>query len=246
MTLRRITDDLVRDLEGLRFGPPVTHVYNPLVYAGACWNTYCERYGTAPREVLLLGMNPGPFGMSQSGVPFGEVALVRDWLGLEAPVGRPAREHPKRPIEGFDCRRSEVSGARLWGWAKDTYGTPEAFFSRFFVANYCPLVFMEESGRNRTPEKLPAAEREPLFAACDRAMLRTVEHFQPLFVIGVGKFAEDRLRAVLAAQRLDVVIGRVPHPSPASPVANGGWAPLMTAALRDLGVMQCTSQGAGA
>ena len=236
MNLGRITDDLVADLAGLTFGLPTAYVYNPLVYARPSWDLYCEKYGQGRPEALLWGMNPGPFGMSQSGVPFGEVGHARDWLGLEAPVGKPTREHPKRPIEGFDCKRSEVSGARLWGWAKDTYGTPEAFFARFFVANYCPLVFMEESGRNRTPDKLPASEREPLFAACDRAMLRTIEHFQPRFVIGVGKFAEDRLRAVLAGTGRDVVIGRVPHPSPASPLANGGWSDLMTKALGDLGL----------
>ena len=173
--------------------------------------------------------------MSQVGVPFGELASVRDWLGIEASIGKPENEHPKRPIQGFDCPRSEVSGRRLWGWAKDTFGTPEAFFERFFVANYCPLLFMEESGRNRVPEKLPRAEREPVFEACDRALCRTIEYFQPKFIIGVGRFAEKKARAV--AGDLGVTIGSVPHPSPASPLANRGWAPLMTAALRDIGVL---------
>ncbi len=234
MKLSRITDDLVADLAGLSFGPPVTHVYNPLVYARAPWDAYCERFGADPKEVVLIGMNPGPFGMAQTGVPFGEVAHARDWMGLEASVGRPAVEHPKRAVDGFGCARSEVSGARLWGWAKDTFGNPEAFFTRFFVANYCPLVFMEGSGRNRVPEKLPKAERTPMFAACDRALRRTIEHFAPRYVIGVGKFAEKKARQI--AGDLDVIIGSVPHPSPASPLANQGWAPLMDAALADLGV----------
>ncbi len=234
MNLQQITDDLVADLAPLAFGPPVTHVYNPLTYARAAWDVYCERFGRGPREALLIGMNPGPFGMAQTGVPFGEVGHVRDWMGIDAPIGKPPVEHPKRPVQGFDCARSEVSGARLWGWAKDTFGNPEAFFTRFFVANYCPLVFMEGSGRNRVPEKLPKAERTPMFAACDRALRRTVEHFAPRYVIGVGKFAEKKARQI--AGDLDVIIGSVPHPSPASPLANQGWAPLMDAALADLGV----------
>lgn len=235
--LRKITDDLVADLAGLTFGPPTAYVYNPLVYARPSWDLYCEKYGQGRPEALLWGMNPGPFGMSQSGVPFGEVSFARDWLGIEAHVGKPPKEHPKRPIDGFACTRSEVSGARLWGWARDAYGTPEAFFARFFVANFCPLVFMEESGRNRVPEKLPKEEREPMFAACDRAMLRTMQHFEPRFVIGVGKFAEDRLRSVLDGTGIEVIIGRVPHPSPASPLANAGWSDLMTKALADLGLL---------
>jgi single-strand selective monofunctional uracil DNA glycosylase len=234
MNLVAITDDLVADLDGLAFGSPVTHVYNPLVYARAPWDAYCERYGQAPREVLLCGMNPGPFGMGQVGVPFGEVNLVRDWLRIDAEVGKPPCEHPKRPVLGFACHRSEVSGARLWGWARDTYGTPEAFFARFFVANYCPLLFMEATGRNRVPEMLPKAEQEPLFRACDRALRRTIELFEPRSIIGVGKFAEKKARAV--ASDLGITIGCVPHPSPASPIANAGWAGLMDRALTTLGV----------
>ncbi|MCA9518372.1 MAG: single-stranded DNA-binding protein [Myxococcales bacterium] len=232
--LSTITDDLVADLRGMTFAAPVTHVYNPLEYARAPWDAYCARFGQGPRDVLLLGMNPGPFGMAQTGVPFGEVGHVRDWLGLEAPVGKPAVEHPKRPVQGFDCTRSEVSGARLWGWARERYGTPEAFFARYFILNYCPLVFMEESGRNRVPEKLPKAEREPLFAACDRALRRTVEAFRPRLAVGVGKFAEKKLQDVVG-DLPGLVIGSVPHPSPASPLANAGWAPLMDAALAELG-----------
>lgn len=235
MTLTQITDRLIADLDGMSFGPPVTHCYNPLLYARAAWDQYCQRYGQGTREVLLIGMNPGPWGMAQVGVPFGEIGHVRDWMGIEASIGKPAVEHPKRPIQGFDCPRSEVSGRRLWGWAKATFETPDAFFARFFVANYCPLVFMEEGGRNRVPEKLPKAERTPLSAACDAALRRTIELFRPRFIVGVGKFAERKAKAV--AGDLDVVIGSVPHPSPASPLANRGWAPLMDRAMADLGIL---------
>ena len=135
MSLGRITDELITALEPLTFSEPVTHVYNPLVYARSAWDLYCARYGQGTRKVLALGMNPGPFGMSQVGVPFGEIDHVRDWLGIETPIGKPPVEHPKRPILGFACTRSEVSGRRLWGWAKETYGTPEAFFETFFITN---------------------------------------------------------------------------------------------------------------
>jgi single-strand selective monofunctional uracil DNA glycosylase len=173
--------------------------------------------------------------MAQVGVPFGEVALVREFLGIEAAVGKPAVEHRKRPILGFRCERSEVSGARLWGWARDRFGTAERFFERFFVANYCPLVFMVESGANLTPDKLPLHEREHLFAPCDRALRRTIEHFEPRFILGVGRFAEARIRAVVGESG-GRIVGSVPHPSPASPLANSGWAGLMDRALARVGV----------
>ena len=228
-SLLGIADELSRQLAALRFGPPVTHVYNPLAYARAAHAAYLERYGRGPKEFVLVGMNPGPWGMVQTGVPFGEVAAVRDWLGIAAPVEQPPALHPKRPVQGFDCRRSEVSGRRLWGWIRARWGTPEAFFRRGFVANYCPLAFFDAAGRNLTPDKLPAADRVALLAACDAALRRTAERLQPRWVLGVGNFAEGRAQAAL--EGLPVRIGRIPHPSPASPLANRGWAPAADAAL---------------
>jgi single-strand selective monofunctional uracil DNA glycosylase len=232
--LLAISDALSRTLARLSFGPPVAYVYDPYHYARAPWSEYVRRYGAGAKDVVLVGMNPGPFGMAQTGVPFGEVSLVRDWLGVEGPVGRPPVEHRKRPVSGFGCPRSEVSGARLWGFARDRFGTPERFFARFFVANYCPLLFLEESGRNVTPDKLRAAEREPLLRACDAALRQMIAALRPRTVVGVGHFAEARARVALAD--VGVEIGRIPHPSPASPAANRGWAEQAERALADLGI----------
>jgi single-strand selective monofunctional uracil DNA glycosylase len=242
---------LSSQVAGMRFAAPVTHVYNPLDYAWASHEAWLRRYGDGRRRVVFVGMNPGPFGMMQTGVPFGEVAAVRDWMGIEAPVSRPAGEHPKRPIEGFACQRSEVSGRRLWGWAAARFGSADAFFSECFVLNYCPLVFLEASGRNFTPEKLPAAELAPLQAACDAHLHAAVAALAPQWVIGVGVWAMKRAAAALADQppgepaaagragggaaappRIDTVL----HPSPASPAANRGWAPAVDKRLAELGV----------
>jgi single-strand selective monofunctional uracil DNA glycosylase len=232
--LVEIARDLGRDLEGLAFAPPVTHVYRPLDYAFEPLAAYLARYGASRKEVVFLGMNPGPFGMAQTGVPFGDVTMVRDWLGIDGRVGRPDREHPSRPVAGFACPRGEVSGRRLWGWAKERWGTPARFFERFFVLNYCPLAFLEARGANRTPDKLPLAERTPLFAACDRALVRAVDALEPRAVVGIGAFAAGRARSALSERDLPVVA--IPHPSPASPAANRGWARAATEALRKAGI----------
>ncbi len=233
-TLTDITDGLAAAVSAMRFAAPVATVYNPLLYARAPWDEYCRRYSGARGGTLLVGLNPGPFGMAQVGVPFGEIAAVRDWMGITAPVGRPPLEHPKRPVLGFACARSEVSGRRLWGWAAETWGTPERFFAEFFVTNYCPLVFMEQSGANLTPDKLPSAEREPLYAACDLALRRTVILLGPAAVVGLGAVAANR--AAIALAGINVVIGSAPHPSPANPAANRGWTTLMNQALSGLGI----------
>ena len=227
-------EKLSRRVSRLEFAAPVAYVYNPLEYAAEPNHAYIRRYGNSRRRVLAFGMNPGPFGMAQTGVPFGDVGMVRDWLGIRGAVGKPPREHPKRPIDGFECTRSEVSGSRLWGAIRNRYETPDAFFADAFIVNYCPLVFMEDSGRNRTPDKLPKEERTPLFEACDGHLRAVVDAMQPEWLIGVGAFAAKR--ATVCAEGLDIRTGTILHPSPASPLANKDWKGTATKQLRDLGV----------
>jgi single-strand selective monofunctional uracil DNA glycosylase len=172
--------------------------------------------------------------MAQTGVPFGQIAAVRDWLGIDAPIKRPSPEHPKRSIEGLACQRSEVSGERLWGLFRERFHAPEKFFQEHFVANYCPLVFMEAGGRNRTPDKLPIAEREPLDALCDAHLKSLLAATHPEWAIGVGVYAEKCLQRVAGGS--DTKITRILHPSPASPAANRGWAAAVTAKLQADGV----------
>jgi single-strand selective monofunctional uracil DNA glycosylase len=226
--------DLVREIAPLRFGPPVSCVYNPLEYARQPHALYVARHAGSRKRVIFLGMNPGPFGMAQTGVPFGEVAHVRDWLGIQAPVGSPPRPHPKRPVEGFACRRSEVSGARLWGAVAARWGRPESFFARHYIANYCPLLFLEASGRNRTPDRLPPREQERLFAACDRHLRQLVDALDPEWVVGIGAFAARRASAALGDD--GPRIGRITHPSPANPRAARDWAGSAARELAALGV----------
>jgi single-strand selective monofunctional uracil DNA glycosylase len=232
--LAEIARALDRETAALDFPAPVAFVYRPLDYAREPHEDYLRRWAWPGVAALLLGMNPGPFGMAQTGVPFGEVRAVRDWLGVRGAIGRPAQEHPKRPVEGFACRRSEISGQRLWGWAQRRYGRPDAFFAHYFVLNYCPLAFLDASGRNLTPDKFPASTREPLHDACDRALRATVSALRPRAVVGVGAFAAERARRALAG--VEITVGTVLHPSPASPAANRGWAEQAERQLAALGL----------
>lgn len=226
--------ELSRTIARLRFAPPVAYVYAPLDYAQKPHELYLERYGAGKKEVLFLGMNPGPFGMAQTGVPFGDVGMVKGFLGIEASVTRPEREHPDRPVLGFGCPRGEVSGKRLWGFVQSSFESAEDFFRRFFVWNYCPLAFLEASGKNRTPDKLPKTEQAKLFAACDEALVRIVRELDVRHVVGVGAFAMGRAERALTG--LPVAIGSVLHPSPASPKANLGWERLARKDLKGIGI----------
>jgi len=219
--VREQLEQLNREFQKLKFSLP--WVYNPWDYAAESYLEYWKRYGGAAKEFVLLGMNPGPWGMAQTGIPFGEVSLARDWLGIQAPIGKPAREHPKRPILGWQCPRSEVSGKRLWGFLRERFGQPEAFFQRGYVANYCPLIFMQESGANVTPDKLAHCEREPLLKLCDQSLLFHLQLLKPQKLIGVGKWAQQQGQSLIDRAQLPIQVMGIPHPSPANPAANRGW-----------------------
>jgi single-strand selective monofunctional uracil DNA glycosylase len=234
--LIQATARLASDLRELEFSPPVAWVYRTLDYTWQPHCQYLERFGAGQKQVLFLGMNPGPFGMAQTGVPFGEVAAVRDWMRIEGRVEKPAHEHPKRPIEGFQCTRSEVSGRRLWGFFAERYPQAEEFFEDHFVMNYCPLVWMTQTGANLTPDKIAAAEMAPVEMACQKHLQEVIGLMKPAWLIGVGGFAEERLRRAAEACGSEAEVGRILHPSPASPAANRGWAEVAGRQLADLGL----------
>ena len=235
--LLQATETLRLAVNRLTFAPPVHTVYNPLDYAAAGHTAYVEAFAQTPKHALFLGMNPGPWGMAQTGVPFGAIPAVRDWMELDFAVEKPACEHPKRPVTGLACPRVEVSGRRLWlELFAAQWGSAKAFFAQHYVANYCPLVFMAESGANVTPDKLPAAERVPLEAACDAHLAAVIEILEPELVIGVGGFAEKCARRVIQATGGSAKVATILHPSPASPLANKLWPERPREQLAALGV----------
>ncbi len=242
--LRAMSNALTRETNSLTFGAPVQYFYNPLEYARIPYRQYLDQYGLGKKQVLLVGMNPGPWGMAQTGIPFGAVPWVKEWLGIEGRVRQPENMHPKRPVMGFSCTRNEVSGKRLWGWAQERFGTPESFFSRFFVVNYCPLIFFAANHRNITPNKLQAQDRQKLFKPCDNALAKTVGILEPDYVLGIGNFSSDRV--TVACQGLSVITGKITHPSPANPRANRGWTPLIEDQMQQLGIdLNCAHESHG-
>ena len=230
---RELADEMCR----LSFSFPVAYVYNPLEYAWRPHELYLSRFGRGQKPTVFVGMNPGPWGMAQTGVPFGEVEAVRRWMGIQGPVGTPQRQHPARLISGYACPRSEVSGKRLWGLMRERFGSSEVFFERHFVSNYCPLLFLAENGRNITPDKLKNQDRSPLLEACDRHLRRVIEALEPRWVIGIGRFTEGRIKAVSESCEYEgFSIAGILHPSPANPRANRNWAGEVASCLAELGV----------
>ena len=208
----------------------VAHATNPLDYAWPHHEQYLEKWGGMGAHTLLLGMNPGPWGMAQTGVPFGATEVAQSFLQIEPRIlETPANAHPKRPIEGMGLVRQEISGTRLWNLMSQHYGSAESTFSSIVVVNHCPLLLLGETGKNITPNNLPAAVMAPILKACDDHLLEVVEILGITRIIGVGKYAEQRARMALGAGKKgngtgndgrEIRIDTCWHPSPASPLAN--------------------------
>lgn len=217
-------------------GKTVSWIYNPLDYAWEVHNQYLTKYGGLGGKTILLGMNPGPWGMGQTGVPFGDVSKVRDYLGLTGDVGQPERLHPKRPIIGLDSSRNEVSGTRLWGIIEDTFGSADEAHANLFVVNHCPLLMFDDGGKNLTPDKLSGHAAKELLKLCDRHLQKVVEILGATRVIGVGAYAEKQAKKALVGMEIEIT--RIPHPSPASPLANrnGGadWREAVTEVFSEM------------
>lgn len=154
--LLAIEQELCTKLQDVTFPSTIQYIYNPLEYAAETHAMYVRKYCTGMKKILFVGMNPGPWGMSQTGVPFGEINMVRDWLKITGPVGKPSNEHPDRKVTGFQCTRSEISGLRLWGLFRDLCESPDNFFRYAYMHNYCPLAFMDARARNITPAEIKA------------------------------------------------------------------------------------------
>ncbi|KAL1122807.1 hypothetical protein AAG570_003133 [Ranatra chinensis] len=216
---------LSRRLRDTDFGPSVEYVYDPLTYAYDIHSKFVRKFCLGTKEILFLGMNPGPWGMMQNGVPFGENTSVQQFLGLFGTVVKPEREHPLRPVLGLACRRSEVSGKRFWSLAR-LLGASEAevFFRHCFVYNYFPLCLIGSHGKNVTPPELKAAVQRSIESACDSALCEVISLLNVKVVIGIGRFSEKKaLNVVSRAGLNDVKVLFLPHPSPRNPATNKDW-----------------------
>ncbi len=229
------TRALCRDIDSLHFTYE-GYIYNPLDYAWEMHAEYLRRYVREGSSVLFLGMNPGPFGMMQTGVPFGEVNAVRDYLGLSLPVGKPVREHPSRPVLGMGIKRSEGSGKRLWGLISLRWPDPNDFFRDHSIFNYCPLGFLDggKTAKNFTPDHLPKDERLDLESVCDSYLADVIDMVRPRALIGIGKYAEAKLAAV--NNDPDRIVSSIIHPSPGNPQANVDWNGKTIARMKELGL----------
>ena len=227
---------LVQQCALIEFPEDINLIYNPLEYAAAPYEEYLTKFAATPKKNIFIGINPGPWGMVQTGIPFGEVNAVKNYLKIKKAPQTPMTMNPVLPILGQSCSRAEVSGKRLWGLIAATFPQADDFFAENLVFNYCPLFFSRVVGPKRenvTPDKLPREIRTQLYAPCDEFLIQTAKLLRPKFLIGVGGFAHKRLTEIFPDS--NYIIDSITHPSPLNARANKNFFGLAGDKLRALG-----------
>lgn len=187
-------------------------IYNPLEYCLDPFIQYLEK-GGEKRDIVFLGMNPGPFGMMQNGIPFGASNFVNNYLNIEKDFDKQKieKEHPKYKIIGKNIERQEISGTKLWGLIQSFYPDSNTFLENQIVLNYLQLAILDkEKGKNITPDKLNKDVRTKIENICDNQLREILDILESKVLIGVGKYSYDSL---LRVKKNEKVI-KINHPSP--------------------------------
>lgn len=204
----------IKKMDVLKFDKKkVQYVYNPVDYAYAGYSRYVRKYLKSSKKILFVGLNPGPYGMCQTGIPFGDVSTVKEWMELEMDISKPLDECPKKPVDGLKCTTVEQSGKRFWGFFKKKCGAADNFFRNAFVINYCPIAFFDRSGKNVTPNELEVSSREELEKICDEYLEKVVEMVKCEIIICVGRYAEHKVKSIFI-DNSEINILYMKHPSP--------------------------------
>ncbi|CAG5129987.1 unnamed protein product [Candidula unifasciata] len=236
--------ELCEKLSRVSLPGKIQYVYNPLEYAFDSHLNFVRRFCTGEKYVLFVGMNPGPFGMSQNGVPFGECSIVKEWLQIEGEVLKPVLEHPKRRIVGLECSRSEVTGARFWQLIRTLCHTPEHFFRTSYVHNLCPFAFLTDTGKNVTPPQLASSILDQINVLCNATLIEVVRLLKSKYVICVGKYALAQAQKALSGDEFSgITLECLMHPSPINPAANKGWADIAIKQLTEIGIIDVIRYG---
>ena len=209
-------DDFILKVEKISESFDDYIVYNPLTYARNMHLEYLKKSTGHGATILFLGMNPGPFGMMQTGVPFGAVSYVRDYLNIKNDV-KEFCLHPKHKIIGLETKRDEPSGKKLWALMQSLYPKSNELFSHITVQNYCPLAFLDDSGKNIALNNVK--NRKELESLCDNYIKDYILDNNIKVLVGVGVYAYEKLLSL----NLNLTVIKILHPSPLNPLSHKGW-----------------------
>ncbi len=237
-------------------------IWNPGLY-GETWHARFRRlYRPGQHPLVVFGLNPGPYGMAQTGIPFTDIRrLVSALPDLAAELrGRGERVEPPGlappGLRPYLSRSFESSAVRVYRFLKKGWGGAERGWTEVVVANPCTLLFIDPAeGKNRTPADLARAARlrgsgrdqvRELVESFGRIRIRcaveSIEALSPRGAILLGKDVQaalgPALRRILGEARV------IPWEHPARAVPES-WASGLLSALRRRGLTGIAPARAG-
>jgi single-strand selective monofunctional uracil DNA glycosylase len=216
-------------------------VLDPSRY-GERWHAPFRRlYPPRARPLLVFGLNPGPYGMAQTGIPFTD--LKRLAQGLPRLAAELARSGERLSLPGlapsslqpFLTRTFESSSVRVHRFLRLAHGSAERAFREVVFVNPCPLLFIDRAlGENRTPADLPRALRAGVDEARVEVVSVAVARLRARGAIVLGRDAAAALSVPLRARLGERAVVEWEHPARAVPDI---WARGLLAALRRRGLL---------
>ena len=205
-------------------------VWNPQLYGLPLYRRFAtEHLPTSRGAIVALGLNPGKYGMSQTGIPFTDVTrAARVGIAIEPPGLAPASLRPF-----LKSYRVERSSASVYNLLDALWGGPAEGWRRLWAVAPCGLLFLEPDGTNVTPADARLARRDDVRELRLRVIRESVEAARPRGVLLLG---QDVAR--VAADALgDVETLVVDHPVARGPGRRGPawWAGVVAQAVRARG-----------
>jgi len=191
-------------------------VINPLEYLWLQYGYYTSCYHNQYPRAMIIGMNPGPKGMSQTGIPFGSPNIIPSILPnkslfneIRDNEGSPVSS-PHRRITGPSNTTVEVSGNRLWSALIKRYGDFKSITSEIFVDNICPLLFLcgKNGSKNLTPDKLtPSPAKIILIRLCTERLQKIYQCLgEPSNIVALGRWSHKFLEKMFPKVRVTYIL----------------------------------------
>ena len=205
-------------------------VWNPQLYGLPLYRRFAaEHLPHARGGIVAFGLNPGKYGMAQTGIPFTDVTrAARVGIAIEPPGLAPASLRPF-----LKSYRVERSSASVYGLLDEAWGSPREGWRALWAVAPCGLLFLEKDGENVTPADARLARRDDVRELRLRVIRESIAAAKPRGVLLLGQDVARVAAEALAAE--DVLV--VDHPVARGPGRRGPawWAQTVTEAVRKKG-----------
>ncbi|XP_073819638.1 uncharacterized protein isoform X2 [Musca autumnalis] len=171
-------------------------IYNPLDYdAAKIHKDYLKRYLKGPKRVLFVTMNPASHGELQTGIPFGHMPTIREYMKLKSTIIDSPVPHPSEDEE----QERENNSIYFWQMIREIFYSQNFFLSKFFqqrfVHSFCPLAFIDGEKQFVTLENLPdKTYRKEVTKACVHILEKQLKLLQPDMVIVMGGYVHGNMQ----------------------------------------------------